>query len=102
MNQYIISPSASRDLDKIAEYFLSCNIEAGEKLFREFNSKCQKLVNFHYMGRSYDHLRPLVRGLPLDGYIIFYRIIDDEVKILRVFNGRQNLESLLADVDNDE
>ncbi|MFM2063872.1 MAG: hypothetical protein RLZZ507_3543 [Cyanobacteriota bacterium] len=102
MNQYIIAPSASRDLDEIADYFFSCNIEAGERLFREFNSKCQKLVKFPYMGRSYDHLRPLVRGLPLDEYIIFYRIIDNGVKILRVVNGRQDLESLLADVDNDE
>jgi toxin ParE1/3/4 len=101
MSKYIISPSASRDLDEIADYFLSCNVEAGERLFREFNSKCQKLVNFPYMGRSYAHVRPLLRGLPLDGYIIFYRIIDNGVKILRVVNGRQDLESLFADVDDE-
>ncbi|MEH2244114.1 type II toxin-antitoxin system RelE/ParE family toxin [Nostoc sp.] len=37
MSNYIISPSASRDLNEIADYFLTRNLEAGEKLFREFN-----------------------------------------------------------------
>ena len=36
MNRYIIAPSASQDLNKIADYFLVVNIEAGEKLFRKF------------------------------------------------------------------
>ncbi|WP_292873311.1 hypothetical protein [Nostoc sp. LPT] len=35
MSNYIISPSASRDLNEIADYFLPRNLEAGEKLFRE-------------------------------------------------------------------
>ncbi|MBR8840987.1 MAG: hypothetical protein DSM106950_45275 [Stigonema ocellatum SAG 48.90 = DSM 106950] len=36
MSNLIISPSASRDLNQIADYFLEGNLEAGEKLFREF------------------------------------------------------------------
>ncbi len=32
MSLYIISPSASRDLNQIADYFLLRNIETGEKL----------------------------------------------------------------------
>lgn len=101
MSQYIISPSASRDLDEIANYFLSRNLDAGEKLFREFNSKCQKLVTFPYMGRTYSHIKPWLRGLPLNGFIIFYRVIDNSVNILRVINGHQDLESLFADEDDD-
>ncbi len=37
MSRFIIAPSASQDLNRIAEYFLERNVEAGEKLFREFN-----------------------------------------------------------------
>jgi toxin ParE1/3/4 len=29
MNRYIIAPSASQDLNKIADYFLAVNVEAG-------------------------------------------------------------------------
>ena len=94
MSMYIIAPSASKDLNQIADYFLARNLEAGEKLFREFNKKCQNLANFPNIGRSYAHIRPSLRGLPLDGYIIIYQIIDDGVEILRVISGRQDLESL--------
>ena len=41
MSVYIVSPSASKDLNQIADYFLVRNLEAGENLVREFNKKCQ-------------------------------------------------------------
>lgn len=96
MSNLIISPSASRDLNQIADYFLEVNLVAGEKIFQEFNQKCQKLVRFPNMGRSYAQIRDDLRDLPLDGYIILYKIIDDGVEILRVVNGRQDLESLFS------
>ncbi|MBD2207558.1 type II toxin-antitoxin system RelE/ParE family toxin [Calothrix sp. FACHB-1219] len=97
MSNYIISPSASRDLNEIADYFLARNLEAGEKLFREFNKKCQNLANFPSMGRSYAHIKPSLRGLPLDGYVILYQVLDDGIEILRVVSGYRDLESLFAD-----
>ncbi|MEB3214665.1 MAG: type II toxin-antitoxin system RelE/ParE family toxin [Nostocales cyanobacterium 94392] len=101
MRNYIISPSATRDLNQIADYFLTHNLETGEKLFKEFNKKCKNLANFPQMGRSYAHIKPSLRGLPLDGYIIIYQIIDDRVEILRVVSGRQDLESLFTHSDNE-
>lgn len=96
MSIYIISPSASRDLNQIADYFLTRNLEVGEKLFREFNKKCQNIANFPNIGRSYAYIRPGLRGLPLDGYVILYKVLDD-IEILRVVSGRQDLESLFTD-----
>ena len=101
MSNYIISPSATKDLNQIADYFLTRNLEAGEKLFKEFNKKCQNLANFPNMGRSYAYIKPSLRGLPLDGYIIIYQVIDDGIKILRVVSGRQDLESLFIDLDDE-
>jgi toxin ParE1/3/4 len=39
--QYSISLEASRDLDDILDYFLTRDIEAGERFLQEFNKKCQ-------------------------------------------------------------
>jgi toxin ParE1/3/4 len=73
-------------------------LEAGEKLFTDFNKKCKNLAQYPSMGRSYSHIKSSLRGLPIDkGYIIIYQIIDDGVEILRVVNGRQDLESLFTD-----
>jgi toxin ParE1/3/4 len=136
MSSYLISLSASRDLNAIAEYFLTRNVDAGEKLFQEFVKKCQYIAQFPNLGKSYSYLRPFMRGLPLDGYtavfkfmrytqkpgffkkpgffaprdvlhipaiccIIFYRVVDDGIEIVRVVSGRQDLESLFSNSDDD-
>jgi toxin ParE1/3/4 len=97
MSRCVISPSASRDLNEIADYFLEHNIEAGERLLQDFNQKCRKLLQFPNLGKRYAQLREDLRGLPLDGYIIFYRVQPDGVEILRVVSGRQDLAALFED-----
>jgi toxin ParE1/3/4 len=94
MGKFIIAPTASQDLNKIADYFLTVNVTAGEKLFQLFNQKIKQLTQFPLMGRSYNHIKPSLRGLPLKGYIIFYRVNDDQIEILRIVNGHQNLNDL--------
>jgi toxin ParE1/3/4 len=89
-----LSKQASQDLDAIADYFLTRNIEAGESLFKEFTRKCVNLVRFPNLGRSYAHVRPGMRGIPLEGYIILYQVVVDGVEVLRVVGGRQDLEEL--------
>lgn len=94
MSQYIIAPEAIKDLDTIFDYFAERNVAAGEKLLNEFQKKCRYLVQFPQIGRSYKEIRPYLRGLPLDGYIIFYRLGQDTIEILRVVKGNRDLEIL--------
>lgn len=101
MNRYIISPAASRDLDEIADYFVGRNIEAGERLIQEFNQKCKKLVKFPNMGRSYAEIEPSLRGVPLDGYVILYRVREDSLEIVRVVSGYRDLSSLFSESDDE-
>ncbi|NJL61698.1 MAG: type II toxin-antitoxin system RelE/ParE family toxin [Methylacidiphilales bacterium] len=96
MMQYAISLEATQDLDEILDYFLSRNIEAGEKFIREFNKKCEYLTSFPNIGRSYANLDPNLRGISLDNYIIFYRIYENQLVIARVVSGYRNLESLFT------
>ena len=83
-----------RSLNEIADYFTEYSVESGESFFRSFNLKCQQLINFPNSGKSYATIRPELRGLSLDGYVIFYRILDDGIEILRVVSGRRNFPSL--------
>ena len=101
MSQCVITLKASRDLNAISDYFVSRNIETGERLLQDFNQKCVKLRQFPQMGKSYAAIRPWLRGIPLDGYIIFYEVMDDGITILRVVSGRQNLNTLFdKDLEN--
>jgi toxin ParE1/3/4 len=94
LSRCFISLKPSRDLNDISEYFVSRNIQVGERLLQDFDRKCVKLAQSPQMGKSYAAIRPCLRGIPLDGYIIFYEVMDDGITILRVVSGRQNLDTL--------
>ena len=72
--QYVLAKEATQDLDEILDYFLSRNIDAGERFIQEFNKKCKYLTQFPNIGRSYANLDPTLRGIPVAGYILFYRV----------------------------
>jgi toxin ParE1/3/4 len=101
MNRYIIAPSASRDLNEIIDYFANLNVEAGERLIAAFQKKCQNLINFPTIGRSYEEIRADLRGVPLDGYIILYQVTDNTLEILRVVHGSRNLKALFESDDEE-
>lgn len=97
MSRYVINILASQDLNEIADYFAENSLEAGERFFHAFNRKCQQLVAFPNSGKSYAAIRPELRGLSLEGYIIFYRILDDGIEILRVVSGRRDFPSFFEE-----
>lgn len=66
-------------------------------LLMSLKKKCKNLADFPNMGRSYDDVKPSLRGLPLAGYIIFYRIVNDGIEIIRVVSGYRDLESLFLE-----
>ncbi|WP_254625826.1 type II toxin-antitoxin system RelE/ParE family toxin [Nostoc sp. TCL240-02] len=43
---------------------------------------CQNIAQFPNIGRSYAKFDPSIRGIPLDSYIIFYRVFEDSVVIV--------------------
>ena len=96
-SRYFINILATEDLKDFANYFATNNVEAGEQFFNKFDRRCEQLINFPNMGRSYAEFRPNLRGLPLDRYIIFYRVFDSGIEILRVLNARRDLPSIFEE-----
>jgi toxin ParE1/3/4 len=94
VSEYIISQPAIRDLESISSYFADVNVETGERFLLGFSKRCQQIASFPGSGRSYDDLQVGLRGLPLEGYVILYRMMDNGIEIVRVVNGRQDLQSL--------
>ena len=97
MNQYIISTEAIRDMEQILDYLAQNNMRAGEKFLEEFSQKCRYLAQFPLMGRSYREIRPYLRGLPMNKYIIFYRLTEQGLEIMRVVKGERDLEILFSE-----
>lgn len=49
------------------------------------------------MGRSYENIKPDLRGVHLDSYIILYRVMNDGIEIVRVVSGYRDLEYLFKE-----
>ena len=97
MPQYTISPTAIRDLEDIIDYFTERNVEAGDLLLNEFTKKCRYITQFPLIGRSYSQIYNYLRGIPMQNYIIFYRVIDEDIEIMRVIRGDRNLEAIFEE-----
>lgn len=97
MTEYIIAPDAVRDLEEISTYYAVHNVEAGEKLLDEFEAKFRYLVSFPNIGKSYRSIRSDLRGISCSSYVIFYRVGERVVEILRVVSGSRDLEALFSD-----
>ncbi|MGK7920025.1 MAG: type II toxin-antitoxin system RelE/ParE family toxin [Trichodesmium sp.] len=90
-----------RDIDEISDYFSNFSVEADERFIKPFDDKCKNLINFPNMGRNHTQIMPNLRGVPLDGYIIFYQVTEVEIEIVRIVSGSRNLESLFgSDINN--
>src|SRR5262249_53398917 len=67
--------------------------EASERVadrqLREIDAACSRVNVWPYSGRKRDDLLPGVRSVPVHPYVVFYRIRDDAVEIVRVLHGRR-------------
>jgi toxin ParE1/3/4 len=96
---FVLAPSTTRDLDRLSQYFLETDVEAGERLFQALNRQFYNLTKFPNLGKPYPHLNPDIRGLIVERYIIFYRVMTTQVEIIRVVDGRQDLTQLFVTED---
>ncbi len=63
-----------------------------------FECKCELLTQFPQMGKIYEDLSPYLRGVLIDSYIIFDRIVENNIEVIRVISGRRNLKKVLSNI----
>ncbi|MDA0268791.1 MAG: type II toxin-antitoxin system RelE/ParE family toxin [Cyanobacteria bacterium] len=95
--QYILAPAAIQDLEELTDYLADIDLGSAERLLTKFENKCRYLANFPKIGRAYSYIRSDLRGLPLNGHVIFYRLSNETLEVLRVVRGNRDLEALFDD-----
>jgi toxin ParE1/3/4 len=85
---------ASRDIEGIIDYIADVqSLDAADRLLDTINKKCRNLAIFPSLGRCREELAPNLRSFPVEEYLIFYRLVEDGVEILRVVSGYRDLEA---------
>jgi toxin ParE1/3/4 len=92
----VISLRARSDILNIHSYFAERSLAAADRLLARFSHRFDELREFPFISRDRSEFRPSLRGLLMEGYIAFYIVETDRIVIVRVLDGRMNIERELS------
>jgi toxin ParE1/3/4 len=95
MGRFYLSSLAEGDMLAVWEYIAQDNIAAADRMIDRFTAAFERIAQSPIAGMQYDHPKGKFRIVPVGIYLIFYRIISDEVDIVRVLHGARRWEDLL-------
>ena len=89
---YILSEIADKDLEDIFDYtFDEFGYDQAEKDLLEIEEIFQNLIANPQIGKKRDEIKQGLYSFPKDNHIIFYRILDNHIRIVRVLHGSRDI-----------
>ena len=99
-----LNPDASRilsksldDLHGILAYIAQDNPSAAQRFVTKLEERCNLIAGFPHIGTDRKELMPSLRVFTYRGYSIYFRTLDDHVRIERVFHPGINITKELFD-----
>ena len=89
------SPKSRQDLLDIGDYIAKDSRANARRFVGKLMAQCKRIGNapLGYAGR--EDLAPSLRMAALGRYVVFFRVIDDAVRIERILHGARNLPAVL-------
>ncbi len=89
----VISDRAMLDLIDIWTYIAEKNTENADSFIDKLYEKCELLVSSPHIGKKRDELGFGIRSFAVGRYILFYRIQNESIEIVRILNGYRDIDS---------
>jgi toxin ParE1/3/4 len=93
VNSFRKLPQADLDLESIWAFIAADNVTAANRLIDRIGGVFEMLMERPLAGRDRSELRSNLRSFPVGNYLIFYRALPDGVEVVRVMNGRQDIDA---------
>ncbi len=95
---FVISKKAVSDLEEIWLYtFEKWSKEQADRyynlIFNEINYICKNVS----AGKSMEHVRKGYRATKVKSHLIFYKIVNDTIEIIRILHEQMDVENRLND-----
>lgn len=100
MRKATLLPTATRDLANILQYIArrSGHYSLAEKYVAKLRSACHKYASITgVIGKARPDLRPDLRSLPYENYVIFFRYNEGEFEVVNIIEGHRDIESYFGD-----
>ena len=104
MLPFRLTSAAHADLDAIFAYLASQNLDVATRFFEAFWNDALRLAFMPGMGAKTTFRRRDLRDLrswPIKGfqkYLIFYKPVGKQIRILRVVHGARDIPSIFEDI----
>ena len=102
------TPQAEREIMQIAYYFADeASYDVSDRFLRAVDKATRQIVNMPGVGALRDYDNPELIGmrmLPLPKflkYLLFYRLADEDIEILRVLHGARDLQAIFGPDDEE-
>ncbi|MGZ8172066.1 MULTISPECIES: type II toxin-antitoxin system RelE/ParE family toxin [Methylobacter] len=98
-HKIVLTETANECLLNIAEYIALDNSVRAETFIEEIIESLSKTLSiFPLVGRVYEEMevKTEARSLHYKNYVSFYRVRNDVVEILFIFNSAQNIKNILT------
>lgn len=97
-NGYKLSQEADQDLEDIFDFTHSeFGFDQAVSYLQKFNVLFSELVQNPEIGKTRDEIKAGLRSFPQTSHIVFYRILKDHVRIVRVLHGSRDIPRFFND-----
>lgn len=90
--QLFFSPKSKQDLDDIWDYLADFSEESADRQIDRIVEKCCFLLTMPLIGLERDDLLEGLRRVLEGNYVIFYRVFEERVEIIRILQNRQDFK----------
>ena len=96
MSRAVLSPRAQKDLDGIWDYTVEqWNEDQAQRYVRNIWKAIETLAKSPRRGLACDNIRPGYRRQSIGEHIVFYRIIESGIDVVRILHQRMDYEQQL-------
>ena len=86
-----LSPEAERDLENIWVYtYDKWGLAQANNYIDKFSTAFDQIVNNPQLGTKYDHIRKNYRRLPIANHIVYYRLTEYGISVIRILHQRMS------------
>jgi len=90
----IRTPAAVRDLVAITDWIAADDLDAALGFYDEVDRLLGLIARYPILGESVEHLGPGMRRHTLGNYLLFYRLVGDQIELVRVLHGARDIDRL--------
>lgn len=93
----VLSPEAAADLEEIADFIASENVDAALRVLTEIRQAMERLTDAPEIGHPREDLtsEPF-RFWPVRRYLVIYRASPEAVEVSRILHSARDVESILS------